>query len=171
MTKKLNVLLLSGAVLLLSACDTTKDALGLKRNSPDEHTVLEREPLTLPPNFNELPEPNPGAQRPQEVSPQERAKAAVLGEDHKKSTGTKTAAESELLKKAKAGDNEKNIRKTVDKEARADEKEKSFVKKIIGVEDEKSGNVINPEEEYEKINGHKHPKAAIEETEADDTEE
>ena len=160
MSKNFKILSLIGTILLLSGCNATKDALGLDRNSPDEHTVLEREPLTLPPNFYELPEPQPGAARPQETSPQDKAKTLVHGKKPTGKSKAKTQAEAELLEKAGADGNQEDIRKVVDTEARVSESEKSFIKTLVGVEDEKSGKTINPDEEYEKMNGQAHPNAS-----------
>ncbi len=46
-------------VFLLSSCQGVKDALEGKRRSKsgDEFLVEKKNPLTLPPNFDELPEP------------------------------------------------------------------------------------------------------------------
>ena len=45
--------------LLASACQTVKDGLSLqKRNNPDEFLVEKKNPLVLPPDFNELPIPD-----------------------------------------------------------------------------------------------------------------
>ena len=95
----------------------------------------------MPPNFNEMPDPSPGTQRPQEQTPHEKAQEALLG---KKAKRVNKSSESE-------------IRQIVNKEAREDKGEESFIKKFVGVEDEKSGEVIDPDEEYEKLNGKPHP--------------
>ena len=43
---------------LLAACQSAKDALTLKKkNSADEFLVEKKNPLVLPPNFNDLPTP------------------------------------------------------------------------------------------------------------------
>lgn len=40
------------AVLALSACDTTKEKLGLSPKAPDEFMVVPRAPLSLPPEYD-----------------------------------------------------------------------------------------------------------------------
>ena len=155
MSVKRNLIILTGSAFLLSACGTAKNALGLDRNNPDEHTVMEREPLTLPPNFNEMPQPEPGAQRPQEESPNDKVQKALLGKKAQKKNVKKSAAEEALLKNAGTADD--NIRTTVNKEAHAEQAEASFVKKFVGMDDEKSGKVIDADAEYEKIHGKPHP--------------
>ena len=64
--------------LLLISCGNVKKRLGLERSQPDEFAVVERAPLTMPPNFNLTP-PQPGAQRPQEANPANTAQGLVLG--------------------------------------------------------------------------------------------
>jgi hypothetical protein len=68
------------AVLPLAGCGQGLDldrTLGLETPAPDEFKVSDHAPLTMPPSF-ELPEPKPGARRPQATSPRQRAEEAVL---------------------------------------------------------------------------------------------
>ncbi len=45
-------------ILFLTACQSAKDALTLKKkNSGDEFLVEKKSPLVLPPDYGELPEP------------------------------------------------------------------------------------------------------------------
>ncbi len=64
----------------LSACGggSVGDALGLGRRAPDEFQVVQRAPLTVPPNFALRP-PEPGAPRPQEGTAAQRAQVALTG--------------------------------------------------------------------------------------------
>ena len=55
MIKKLFILII---FLSLYSCQSVKDALsGKKYESSDEFLVIKKNPLVLPPGFNELPEP------------------------------------------------------------------------------------------------------------------
>jgi hypothetical protein len=54
---RLTTVFFLGSTLLLTACDQTKTALGLNRNVNDEFAVLTTPPLSLPPNFDDLPSP------------------------------------------------------------------------------------------------------------------
>lgn len=40
------------AALALSACDSTKESLGLSPKAPDEFMVVPRAPLSLPPEYD-----------------------------------------------------------------------------------------------------------------------
>ena len=45
-------------LLFLSSCQSVKDAIsGKKYESSDEFLVIKKNPLVLPPNFNDLPTP------------------------------------------------------------------------------------------------------------------
>src|SRR5271156_470487 len=65
------------ATLLLAACSgNVERTFGLTRDAPDEFTVTTRAPLSMPPD-NTLSPPRPGASRPQELSAQQAAEAAL----------------------------------------------------------------------------------------------
>src|SRR5712672_2539335 len=64
------------SALLVGACTSIRQMVGLDRVGPDEFAVESRAPLTIPPDF-ELRPPQAGAARPQEVSAAERARKAV----------------------------------------------------------------------------------------------
>jgi len=63
--------------LLLAACSgNVERTFGLTRDAPDEFTVTTRAPLSMPPDYTLTP-PRPGASRPQELSAQQAAEAAL----------------------------------------------------------------------------------------------
>ncbi len=78
MTKLLRMAALAG-VLGLAACsgDELTRTFGLTRDAPDEFQVTTRAPLSMPPDFSLRP-PQPGAQRPQEMTQQQQAEAALV---------------------------------------------------------------------------------------------
>jgi len=63
--------------LSLQGCSDPKKALGLGKRSPDEFAVVTRAPLSLPPEYALRP-PQPGAQRPQELSPVDAARQSLF---------------------------------------------------------------------------------------------
>ncbi|GHD56453.1 hypothetical protein GCM10017083_36430 [Thalassobaculum fulvum] len=63
---------------LLGGCSQFRGALGYDKDPPDEFQVVARAPLALPPNYDLRP-PEPGADRPQELSPSESAAERILG--------------------------------------------------------------------------------------------
>lgn len=80
--KKTSLFLLPLALstaLSLSSCAGLREAIGAGKNkTPDEFAVQKRAPLDIPYNIT-LPIPQPGAPRPQEVTPEQSAKDVILG--------------------------------------------------------------------------------------------
>jgi hypothetical protein len=76
MPKFLTLSLAALPLLGLAACGDVERDFGLVRDSPDEFTVETRAPLSMPPTYA-LRTPEPGAPRPQEVSAQQAAEAAL----------------------------------------------------------------------------------------------
>jgi hypothetical protein len=56
-----------------------RQAVGLEAPPPDETLVVARRPLVVPPDFDTLPPPRPGAPSRVERDPQAEAQAALLG--------------------------------------------------------------------------------------------
>jgi len=77
MSRFLTPALLAATCLALAGCGDVERSFGLIHDSPDEFTVETRAPLSMPPSFGNLRQPEPGAARPQEVSAPEAAEAAL----------------------------------------------------------------------------------------------
>ena len=57
--KHLKFFILSNLFLFLLSCGTVKEGFSnQKKNNSDEFLVEKKTPLVMPPNYNELPEPN-----------------------------------------------------------------------------------------------------------------
>lgn len=109
--------LLLGAVLALTACDSVRQELGLGRNPPDEFAVVDRAPLSVPPDFALRP-PRPGAPRPQEVEVTSQAKQSLFGEQTTgKSAAHQSGGEKDLLTALGADKADPAIRQQLDREA------------------------------------------------------
>ncbi len=70
----------AGAAFLvfgLAACSGVREQLGGGKQSPDEFRVASQAPLSLPPDYRLRP-PEPGAPRPQEGTPTQRARSSVF---------------------------------------------------------------------------------------------
>lgn len=144
------LLLIFGAALILASCgDSTKRALGLARNTPDEFTVVKRAPLSQPPDYTLRP-PRPGAERPGVATPREQAREAVFSGDQARASGSTrhegppttaspqgavdriTPGESALLARAGADEVEPDIRRTIDREyAFSVDADLNFVQKLL----------------------------------------
>jgi Protein of unknown function (DUF3035) len=99
------------ALLLLPACQSVKQQLGVGRGGPDEFAVVKRAPLSLPPDF-ELRPPGEGA-TPAGADPSAAAKAAVLGGG---TDAGRQSGEEALLATMGAQNADPNIRAVIDHE-------------------------------------------------------
>lgn len=151
-----------GIFLLSAGCDTVKSELGLDRHMPDEFSVMQRAPLEIPADLNTLPVPQPGVDRPQDVTAKEQAKEAILGEVVKaKATPAKSAAivakpsaaENALVNKVGGGTADSRIREKLAEEARGTEKDnRPVVKRIFGIGKDTAGSrIVDAEAEARRI--------------------
>jgi len=112
----------------LSACGSTRNALGMAKVTPDEFRVVSKAPLVVPPDYALRP-PAPGEPRPQELQPESAARNALLGarEAQARSDGEKL-----LVAKAGADKADPLIRYVVDDETGdLSHKEKSFADRVM----------------------------------------
>jgi hypothetical protein len=115
MSASRSVYILGLTALLLAACTETRQDLGLGRNPPDEFAVLERPPLSMPPDYALHP-PRPGEARPQTVDVTQHASDALFNGNVSAQSDTQSDGEKGLLTAAGAAKADPNIRQTVDHE-------------------------------------------------------
>lgn len=134
MYKRVNLTILAlAATITLSACEGTKEQLGLTRQMPDEFAVMKRAPLEMPPEYK-LPPPSPGAARPQERPSKIQARSVVFGNDEQKSAASPASGEAALLQQAGTDAAQPDIRETVDREtATLAPKEQPVAQKLLGL--------------------------------------
>ena len=144
--------LTAAVALSTTACDQTRESLGLKRVQANEFEVMDRQPLSVPPNYSLRP-PLPNAPAKTEVTPSEKAKEALLGDQA--NNETKSAAEKDFLKKAKAENVDHAVRATLEKEVPA--KEEAAPGEALAFwkdgKEKKVGDVIDPRVENKAHNG------------------
>ncbi|MCL2473728.1 MAG: DUF3035 domain-containing protein [Alphaproteobacteria bacterium] len=76
---KVSFLLLCGfCVIGLTGCNSVRQDLGLGRNPPDEFAVIDRQPLSMPPDYTIRP-PRTWADRSDAFSPEKNARSALFG--------------------------------------------------------------------------------------------
>lgn len=103
-------------VLALGGCSNAAETFGFGRHAPDEFAVVDRAPLSLPPNYDLRP-PRPGAERPQEVKMPERASQALFGQTELDSASSVSSSEQALLAITNAGQAPEDIRDKIDRES------------------------------------------------------
>jgi hypothetical protein len=148
------ILILLAACTAMTGCSNVKQQLGLVRRTPDEFAVVKRAPLEIPPDLEQvaaLPPPRPGAQRPQEESPERAAQAAILGTPIA-SSAAPSGAEAALLQKTGAAQTDPNIRDIVNREtAEIAESSKPVVRRIFNLETESAADVLDADEEARRL--------------------
>jgi hypothetical protein len=127
------------AGLGLAGCQTTEQALGMAKVTPDEFRVVTKAPLVVPPDFALRP-PAPGEPRPQELQPESAARLALLGQREGEARD-----DGEKLLVAKAGGEKADplIRYVIDDEfGDVAHKEKSFADKVMFWRGDKSATAM-----------------------------
>jgi len=129
MNKKKAVLqVLCGLIIVtvgLGGCENAKETIGLAKQAPDEFAVVTRAPLNIPPKFDLRP-PEPGAKRPQKMTPTLKAQTILLQKNSLREKTDKTNAaiasgkfstgEIAFLQVAGALEADSSIRQVVNKE-------------------------------------------------------
>jgi len=150
--------LLCAITISLTACESAKKIISRTKDAPDEFAVYQRPPLSLPPEFQLRP-PEPGSIRPQAISPQDEARAALLQRqasirtqptrDPKISNGLNA-----IMQKTGASTADPTIREVVNSETSLLSKEdKRLADKMIFWIDDKpyEGVVVDAEKEQQRI--------------------
>jgi hypothetical protein len=112
----------------LAGCESTAQALGMSKVTPDEFRVVTKAPLVVPPDYALRP-PAPGKPRPQELQPESAARLALLGQ---REAEQRSEGEKLLTLKAGAEKADPLIRYVVDDEfGDVAHKEKSFADRVM----------------------------------------
>ena len=139
--------------LSLAGCEGAKRALGWERVSPDEFQVMQRAPLSQPPDYDLRP-PMPGEARPQEGTTRDQAESLLTGKGMANvGTPQMSGGELGLLKEAGAAKVPPNIRAMVDQETTAlVEADKSFTDELLfWRKKEKPGEVVDAAKEAKRL--------------------
>lgn len=136
----------TAVVLALTALGVSACSTGPR--TPDEFRVIRKAPLTVPPDYNLRP-PAPGQSRPQDLSPDAQARAAVFGVDI-----GRNASQGERLLVQQAGGEaiEANIRSQIDFDAaQVLRKPRSFTDQILNFGGTPGEAVVDPAAEAERL--------------------
>jgi len=103
--KKINIFLILFMALLITSCQSVKNALtGVKQENSDEFLVQKKNPLVLPPDFTDLPQPFEESSQVTEVQIEEDIEKLLGMESSSENTDDTTnssSIESFVLKKIK----------------------------------------------------------------------
>ena len=110
------------SLFFLTGCSDIRQKLGLGNQAPDEFTVYDRAPLSVPPQFSLRP-PRPGTPRPQELSPSQAAQNILdKGNLPAPRPEASTQAQGEFLQQAGTGKADANIRQQIDQDLMLEQK-------------------------------------------------
>ena len=103
--KKINIFLILFMGLVITSCQSIKNAVsGVKEENSDEFLVQKKNPLVLPPDFTDLPEPFDESPKVTEVQIEEDIEK-LLGmensQENTNNTSNSNSIESFVLKKIK----------------------------------------------------------------------
>ena len=139
--------------LLLSACggDELSRTFGLTRDPPDEFQVTTRAPLSMPPDFT-LRAPRPGASRPQELTQQQQAEAALVPDTVLSAPSRTVSPGQQALVSAAGRAAPAGIRDRVDQEAALDTPSRPITDRLMFWQDPpRPGTVVDPAREAARI--------------------
>jgi hypothetical protein len=118
------------ALVLAGCSDSTKKEFGLEANPPDAFQVGTQPPLSLPPELGQLPQPNPGAPRPQQDSSAQDAENLIAPGSAGVPTGATPGAQALLAQAGPAPP--ADIRAEVNQNALVASKPPGFVSHLMG---------------------------------------
>jgi hypothetical protein len=155
----ISMAVLLAAVLTLPACSDVKQEMGVGRNSPDEFTVVQRAPLTLPPEYTLRPPTDPSEAQPA-AEAAAAAKTTLLGKEA--TPAVEGNGEKTLLGKLGVTAAEPNIRKLIDEDnGYIALKSRPVAEKLIFWNDQGPSasdipsSVVDPQKEAERIKKNK----------------
>tara|TARA_Y100000590_G_scaffold407770_1_gene498367 strand:- start:3026 stop:3343 length:318 start_codon:yes stop_codon:yes gene_type:complete len=101
MFKKITYIFL--LIFIVTSCADTFDSVkrgmtGAKRQSTDEFMIKKKDPLILPPDFENLPSPDEGIVETEEISTFEKTLSDTIEESSTSSTSSSSVEES-IIKK------------------------------------------------------------------------
>jgi hypothetical protein len=145
--------LLTGLLCLAGCSSDLTRQFGFTRDTPDEFTVTTRAPLSMPPDYSLRP-PQPGASRPQEMSAQRAAEAALVPQAALQTGNARSASPGEQALLAAAGaPAPANIRQQIDADSAADSGNRSFTDYLMfwRKPTPTPGIAVDPQKEAERL--------------------
>ena len=140
-------------LLAVSACsgDELTRTFGLTRDAPDEFQVTTRAPLSMPPDFA-LRAPRPGTSRPQELTQQQQAEAALVPDAALNPARSGVTAGQSALVAAAGRAAPADIRNQVDSEAALDVPSRNFADRLMFWQAAPApGTVVDPTRESARL--------------------
>ena len=150
LTRHTALLLAAGSLLVLSGCASASNALGLRKDAPNEFNILTNAPLVVPPEYNLRP-PAPGTSSSYNNYSQKAAREALIGD---LDPAEPTRGEVVFLTRAGVGRTDPEIRLKIDGQNSVERKSDSFANRVLffrdGVQRDAEGNPVPLDSEGER---------------------
>ena len=147
---QLPILIGAASLLALSGCASASNALGLRKDAPNEFNILTNPPLVVPPEYGLRPPAANEAGRDNNYS-QEAARKALIGD---MDPAEPTRAEIVFLTRAGAGRADQEIRLKIDGQNSVERKTHSFADRVLYFRDgqpyDENGNLVPLDSEAER---------------------
>lgn len=127
LTSRTAFLSATAAILVLSGCASTSEALGITKDAPNEFNILTNAPLVVPPEYNLRP-PAPGESSLMDNYSQKSARDALLSEIDPTEP---TRGEAVFLTRAGVGRADQEIRLKIDGQNSVERKSGDFADRIL----------------------------------------
>lgn len=116
--------------LWLAGCSHPAKTFGLEVTPPNAYEVGTEAPLSMPPDLQVLPAPEPGAPRPQQVSASNEAQEILAPQTATQSNATMGSGQQALLQQAGPAA-PPNIRATVNRQAELESRSPGFIGSLM----------------------------------------
>ena len=150
MNRRTHALLLCSLMAWLPACTSTSNALGLRKDAPNEFNILTNAPLVVPPEYNLRP-PAPGESSSFNNYSQRAAREALIGD---LDPAEPTRGEVVFMTRAGATRADQEIRLKLDGQNSVERKSESFADRVLyfrdGVQRDAQGNPVPLDSEAEQ---------------------
>lgn len=118
--------------LALAGCsDSQRQTFGLEITPPNAFDVATEAPLSLPPELGQLPAPQPGAPRPQQVSASQQGEEVLAPSTALQSADTQLTQGQQSLLAAAGPTPPAGIRADVNHQAELDSRDQGFVDRLM----------------------------------------
>jgi hypothetical protein len=144
------LLIAASLALVLPACQSTSNALGLRKDAPNEFNILTNAPLVVPPEYNLRP-PAPGESSSYDNYSQQSAREALIGDID---PAEPTRGEVVFMTRAGATRSDPEIRIKLDGQNSVERKSETFADRVLffsdGVQHDAQGNPVPLDSEGER---------------------
>ena len=141
-----------GSTLGLTGCSSASKTFGLSITSPNAYDVATEAPLSMPPELGTLPTPQPGAQRPQQISASQQAEEVLAPQTALTNADASMGPGQQALLQEAGPAPPSGIRATVDRQANLQSRSPGFLHSLMSFGGSNQTNsVVNASAEQRRL--------------------